>query len=163
MAKCALSDLTQCQVTRFERSDWLEVMWLALNVLYILIHTCTAPTPRQTQTEDMLLALHKLRQPHFCVNFLDCVCSVWYDTLTDQILLGHFGLCKLLSSSISGIYSGALLICTSEMRTPPYQGHLYCGLKCCICMLTNPWNQETWTPSIVPRVSRLERFHCTAC
>ena len=32
-----------------------------------------------------------------------------------------------------------------------------------ICMLTNPWSQDTsikWTPEIVPRVSGLAKFHC---
>ena len=40
----------------------------------------------------------------------------------------------------------------------------YCDPKCCICLLANPWNQDTsikWTPEMVPRVSGLERFHCS--
>ena len=55
---------------------------------------------------------------------------------------------------------------TSEIRTPPYLGHLhiqgtYCGP---ICMLTNLWNQDTsikWTPEMVSEVSGLDRFQYT--
>ena len=56
---------------------------------------------------------------------------------------------------------GTSLIWTLEISTPPYSGHLLWS----ICVLTNPWNQDTsikWTPEIVPRVSGLERFHCTS-
>ena len=35
------------------------------------------------------------------------------------------------------------LIWTSEIRTPPMFRALTCGPKCRICMLSNPWNQET--------------------
>ena len=46
---------------------------------------------------------------------------------------------------------------------PLKSGHLriqdtYCGPKCCICMLTNPWNQDTsikLTPEKVPRGVRI--------
>ena len=41
-----------------------------------------------------------------------------------------------------------------------------CGPKCCICMLTNHWNQDTsikCTPEMVPRVSGLDRLHCSYC
>ena len=42
MAKCALCNLMLRQVTRFEQSNWLEVMWYAQSVVgnYILCCMC---------------------------------------------------------------------------------------------------------------------------
>ena len=73
-------------------------------------------------------------------------CSAWWDCgvhCKDPVLRYMYRVftITITISTHSGVNSGTSL---SEIRIPPYSGHLWWSPNAwCSCILTNPWNQDT--------------------